>query len=251
MVYTVFGVQFRRMIVHTKMGTRVKIFIASLCLFVLSAPLLSVTVHAQDRYVSDTLYVPLRSGMGNQYRIVHSGLSSGTQLELIREDEADDGESWSLVRTTGGEEGWVRSQFLLDEPTAALQLAEAERRAETIAEENRSLEQNLAEARSETEQLSEELEQLQNDYASLQEEHEELRELSSDAVGLHEQHQELSENYQMLQTRQDVIQADNERLKKEKRYQDWLFGGGILLAGVLLSLILQAIGKRRRQSEWR
>lgn len=232
------------------MGIRVKILITSLCLFVLSAPLLSVTVHAQDRYVSDTLYVPLRSGMGSQYRIVHSGLSSGTKLELIREEEADDGEAWSQVRTSDGKEGWIRSQFLLDEPTAALQLDEAKRRAEATVEQNRSLEQNLSEARSEAEQLSEELEQVRNDYTSLQEEHEELKGLSSDAVGLHEQHQELSENYQMLQTRQDVIQADNERLKKEKRYQDWLFGGGILLAGVLLSLILQAIGKRRRQSEW-
>lgn len=227
-----------------------KLFIASLCLFALSAPLLSVNAYAQDRYVSDTLYVPLRSGMGNQYRIVHSGLSSGSKLELIREEEAGDGEDWSLVRTTNGEEGWIRSQFLVNEPTAALKLADAERRAEAITGENRSLEQNLSEARSEVEQLSEELEQLRNDYASLQEEHDELKELSSDAVGLHEQHQELSESYQMLQTRQDVIQADNERLKKEKRYQDWLFGGGILLAGVLLSLILQAIGKRRRKSEW-
>lgn len=223
----------------------------SLCLIALSTPLLSVTAQAQDRYISDVLYVPLRSGMGNQFRIVHRGLASGSQLELVRESESDDGEEWSLVRTTDGEEGWIRSQFLVSEPTAELKLSSAQQRAENAARESQELRNQLSEAEQRAEQLQGELTEVRERYEALQQEHEQLRTLSSDAVGLHDQHQELSENYQMLQTRYDVIQADNERLKRDSRYQDWLFGGGILIAGVLLSLILQAIGKRRRQSEWR
>ncbi len=223
----------------------------SLCLIALTAPLLSVPAQAQDRYISDVLYVPLRSGMGNQFRIVHRGLASGSQLELVRESESDDGEEWSLVRTTDGEEGWIRSQFLVSEPTAELKLDSAQQRAENAARESQELRNQLSEAEQRAEQLQTELTDVRDRYETLQQEHEQLRTLSSDAVGLHEQHQELSENYQMLQTRYDVIQADNERLKRDRRYQDWLFGGGILIAGVLLSLILQAIGKRRRQSEWR
>ncbi len=228
-----------------------KKLLISLCLIALATPLLSVTAQAQDRYISDVLYVPLRSGMGNQFRIVHRGLASGTRLELVRETQSDDGEDWSLVRTTDGEEGWIRSQFLVAEPTAAIQLNDAVQRAENAASETQALREQLTEAEQRADQLQEELTDVRERYEALQEEHEQLRTLSSDAVGLHDQHQELSENYQMLQTRYDVIQADNERLKRDRRYQDWLFGGGILLAGVLLSLILQAIGKRRRQSEWR
>ncbi len=223
----------------------------SLCLIILSMPLLSITAQAEDRYISDVLYVPLRSGMGNQFRIVHRGLASGTQLELVREGESDDGEDWSLVRTTDGEEGWIRSQFLVAEPTAAIQLNNAVQRAENAASETQELRDQLTQAEQRAEQLQSELTDVRGRHEALQEEHEQLRTLSSDAVGLHDQHQELSENYQMLQTRYDVIQADNERLKRDSRYQDWLFGGAILIAGVILSLILQAIGKRRRQSEWR
>ncbi|MGD8176465.1 TIGR04211 family SH3 domain-containing protein [Marinimicrobium sp. ARAG 43.8] len=226
-------------------------FLISLCLIVLSMPMLSVTASAQDRYVSDVLYVPLRSGMGNQYRIVHRGLPSGTALELVREDQSDDGEDWSLVRTPGGEEGWVRSQFLMSEPTASLRLEAAQRRAANVSGERQALVDRVDTAEARSEELAQSLAELQTRYDDLQAEHEELESLSSDAVSLHEQHQELSENYQMLQTRYDVIQADNERLKKDRRYQDWIFGGGILIMGVILSLILQAIGKRRRQSEWR
>lgn len=233
------------------MGISVNKLLISLCLFALTVPLLSVSAQAQDRYISDVLYVPLRSGMGNQFRIVHRGLASGSQLELVREGESDDGEEWSLVRTTDGEEGWIRSQFLVSEPTAELKLNSAQQRAENAARESQALRNQLSEAEQQVEQLQGELTEVREGYEALQQEHEQLRTLSSDAVGLHEQHQELSENYQMLQTRYDVIQADNERLKRDRRYQDWLFGGGILIAGVLLSLILQAIGKRRRQSEWR
>ncbi|WP_347329573.1 TIGR04211 family SH3 domain-containing protein [Marinimicrobium locisalis] len=222
-----------------------------LSVLVLAMPVLSPAVLAQDRYVSDVLYVPLRSGMGNQYRIVHQGLPSGTRLELVREDESEDGESWSLVRTQDGKEGWIRSQFLLSEPTAALKLERLQQRAGSVGEQNQALENQLSEARNQITQLEEELREVRERYAALQEEHERLQSVSADAVSLHQQHKELSENYQMLQTRHDVVQANNERLKRDRRYQDWLFGGGILVAGVLLSLILQAIGKRRRQSEWR
>lgn len=233
------------------MGISVKKLLFILCVLVLATPVLSLPASAQDRYISDVLYVPLRSGMGNQYRIVHRGLSSGTRLELVREAESEDGETWSLVRTQDGEEGWIRSQFLLSEPTAAIKLERLQQRAGNVSEENQALEDQLTEARERVSQLESELQDVRERYAALQEEHERLQSVSSDAVSLHQQHKELSENYQMLQTRYDVVQADNERLKRDRRYQDWLFGGGILVAGVLLSLILQAIGKRRRQSEWR
>lgn len=221
------------------------------CLLALSAPLLSATANAQERYISDVLHVPLRSGMGNQFRIVHQGIRSGTQVELLEQGETADGESWSLVRTPNGTEGWMRTQFLLEEPTAALRLERAEQRASNAATQAQTLRENLQESRQAISQLEGDLEQVREDYATLQEEHEEIQAISADALGLHEQHQELSESYQMLQTRHEVIQAENERLRLEQRYRDWLFGGGILVAGIILSLILQALGRRRRQSEWR
>ena len=49
------------------------------------------SAQAQDvRYISDKQYVPLRSGAGNEYRITHRGLPSGTRLTV--NSESDNGE---------------------------------------------------------------------------------------------------------------------------------------------------------------
>ncbi len=223
------------------------IVLMALCLW---AALGATPALAQERFISDVLFVPLRSDMGNQFRIVHRGLPSGTPLGLIRQAEADDGGAWSLVRTKEGEGGWVRDQFLMSEPTASIQLVGAERRAENLAQEKRQLEQRVTQLSDENLSLQETLEALRIQHQTLRTEFEELKAVSSGAVDLHEQHRELNETYQLLQTRADVLQAENEMLKRESRYYDWLFGGALLFGGVILSFILQAIGKSRRKSEW-
>ncbi|WP_157960442.1 TIGR04211 family SH3 domain-containing protein [Marinimicrobium alkaliphilum] len=216
----------------------------------LSAPLLIPAAQAESRYVSDTLHVPLRSGMGNQYRIVHSGMPSGTELELLEEREDSSGEAWSRVRTSNDVEGWVRSQFLLATPTAAMRLSTAEGRVNQLNTQRAQLQGQISELREQNSELSEQLENLQAEHEALQADNEHIRNASASALDLQEQHRELSEAYQMLQTRADVLQADNQRLSQDRRYQEWLFGGGLLIAGILLALILQALGKRKRGSEW-
>lgn len=181
------------------------------CLSLFAAP-----VYAEPRYVSDVMHIQLRRGPGNQQPVVVSGLASGTALEFVREELDGNRISWSLVKTTGGVEGWVRSQFLVMEPTAAVQLPV-----------------------------------LQQEYERVVQELQQLRESSVRAVEIETENQQLHENYQLLQTRADVLQAENDFLKNTDRYNQWLFGGGLLLGGVLLSFILQGIGKRKRQSDWR
>ena len=49
--------------------------------------LFSLGAQAQDvRYISDQQFVPLRSGAGSEYRIVHKGLPTGTRLVVEEED---------------------------------------------------------------------------------------------------------------------------------------------------------------------
>ena len=83
---------------------------------------------AQDvQYISDKQFIPVRSGPGNQYRIVNRGLPSGTRLTV--KQVSDDG-VYSEITTDRGTTGWVRSQYLMAEQPAALQLGAAQRTAE-------------------------------------------------------------------------------------------------------------------------
>jgi len=204
----------------------------------------------ETRYISDVLHVPLRTGMGNQFRIVHRGLRSGTAVEIIRQDEDPNGNGWSLVRPPQGEEGWVPNQYLLSQPTAAQQLNTAQSRVERLSNERSQLQETINELREQNSNLEQTLATLQGEHEGLQTELGDIRTVSADALNLHQQHQDLNEAYQLLQTRADVIQAENEQLRNDRRYYEWMFGAGILFGGVILSLILQALGRRRRKSEW-
>jgi len=82
--------------------------------------ILANTAQSQDiRYVSDTNTVPLRSGAGNEFRIVHRGIPSGTKLTVAR--NSADG-VWSEITTERGTSGWIRSQYLMAEKPAKLKL---------------------------------------------------------------------------------------------------------------------------------
>lgn len=217
----------------------------------LTSALTAADIYAAERYISDNLLVPLRAGTGNNYRIVHRGLESGSKLELLEVVEDDEGNAWSRVRTEAGLEGWIRNQHLLEEPTAALKLATLNRRVSQLDGNQSQLLETNEQLEVSNNELREQLSSLQQAHETLQEQYTSLRKLSANTVALSEQHKELSENYQLLQTRTEVLKTENERLANSQRYRDWIIGACILFGGILLSLILQSIGKRKRQSEWR
>lgn len=205
---------------------------------------------AQDRYVSDELRVPLRSGMGNEYRIVHRGLSSGTQLTLLQTDTDDSDTEWSQVRTNGGLEGWIRSQYLLEEPTAAIKLAKLESKmAQLDGDQTQLLDTNEA-LEQENANLKEQLSLISQQYQDIERSYAELQKLSANAVALNEQNKKLSESHQLLQTRAEVLKTENDRLMTSQTYQQWIYGAGILIGGIIISFFLQAFGRRKRRSEW-
>ncbi|WP_020210420.1 TIGR04211 family SH3 domain-containing protein [Gilvimarinus chinensis] len=208
------------------------------------------STQAQTLYVADELRVPLRSGMGNQYRIIHRGLPSGTRLEQLSSNTDADNNEWTQVRTPDGQEGWLRSQYLLNEPTAAIKLARLEEKMSQLdgdqselLQTNERLSQQKNSLEQQVEELQTSLEQVQSDYAS-------LKKLSANAITLNQRHKELNESYQLLQTRAEVLKTENERLQTGQRYREWLFGAGILILGIIVSLALQSMGRRKRRSEW-
>jgi|SRR5690606_9663392 len=179
-------------------------------------PVLSLPVYAADRYVSDVIVIALRKAPGSQQEIIVNGLSSGTPLTFVREELDNNRNSWSLVRTEEGILGWARTQQLLSEPPAAAILPE-----------------------------------LQRQYDATVQELDQLRQTSARSIDIEEENQRLNKNYQLLQTHADVLQAENDHLKNSDRFNQWMYGGGLLLLGVILSFVLQGLGKRKRQSDWR
>jgi SH3 domain protein len=206
----------------------------------LSCTLFSQQLIAADRYVNDVVYVALRSDKNPESEVIQRSIVSGTKLSFIREETGTDNNMWSLVVSPEGKEGWVRSYSLTPEPTAAMKLAKLPKEV-----------QDSAKLLAEKQLLSQQLEKLQTEHQQLLADTEDMRQAATTSLNLEEDNQKLHAEFQLIQTERDMLKAENERLKDTDRFHQWVYGGGLLLGGVVLSFMLQAFGRRKRQSEWR
>lgn len=205
-------------------------------------------VYAQQiRYVSDVLYVPLRSGKGNEYRIIDRGLRSGTRLTVIEQDS--EGE-WSFVETEKGVRGWIRNQYIQAEPIAQLKLTAAERRLNEANSNSSTLRSQLNELRTRSDNLTKDLSSARQKEKQLTAELDHIKSISASAIDLNGRHQALMKQHQLLQTELDVLKAENARLNSDASRTWFMYGAGAVGLGVLIAIIVPIVKPRRRSSDW-
>ena len=211
----------------------------ALLIAVLSTPALSATV-----YISDALTVPMRRGPSTGHKILHAGLPSGTPLEIIGEDKAA---GFTQVRTRNGTEGWVPTQYLVQQPIAKDQLAAATRRVQSLEAEVKTLRENLQQARgSSTEtqrtntQLSKQTEQLQAELA-------EIRRVSATSIAHFEENKQLKAQTTELQSQNLQLTERVRQLERNTLMRSLLAGGGLVLAGLILGAWIKS---RPKRSTW-
>src|SRR5690606_31963354 len=100
-------------------------------------------------------------------------------------------------------------------------------------------------------QLQEELERVRQEYEELLTDTEDMRQAAATALNREAEHQRILKEKQAVQTHDDGLKAENEKLKNTDRFNHWVYGGGLVFGGVFLSFVLQALGRRKRKSEWR
>ena len=209
--------------------------------------LLAVEVAAAEpiRYVNDELIITLRAGQGSEYKVLKS-LPSGTRLELLEEG---DGNDFSKVRTKGGIEGWVRSWYLSEMPTAKLLLADATRKAERLEAENKKLRAGKSSSSKTNKDLQQQLNKLEKENTKLLKENNKLKDIASRPIELE------SENKRLV-AEATQIKLDNQRYADENRdlrqssVQKWFMAGsGVLVVGIIFGLILPRL-RRNRSSSW-
>jgi SH3 domain protein len=196
---------------------------------------------AQDRYIEDTVFVPLRASAGGDQRIVHKGLPSGTAVTVVEENR-DSG--WALVRTREGLEGWLQSRYLKREPGARWQIGNALRLLGQPDDGSVTLTAAIEQSRAQLDALTAERDKLQAELA-------EGRQLWTHSEDMDAANRQLTEQVQVLKSRIEVLEADNLRLRDES-WQKW-FINGVWATGVggLLTLLLpRLLQRRRRYSEW-
>ena len=208
--------------------------------------LLTGHVVAQTRYIIDITYVPMRSGPGNEYRILHRGLKTGTSLELLEEDS---GNGFSKVRN-GEQEGYIPSQYLMITQPAFRQLPAVLEKNRQIELDNKALVDKLAQRDSQLAEVNAQLVSTQDQLSGQQIEMKRLRDISEEPLALDRRNRQLMVESEHLKSQLQVLQAENHQLLRDSSLRWYLFGGGTVVLGILLGLFLPRLRIPKKQSNW-
>ncbi|WP_019593787.1 TIGR04211 family SH3 domain-containing protein [Thioalkalivibrio sp. ALM2T] len=199
----------------------------------------------QTRYISEELEVGVRGGPSNQNRIV-SAVRAGQPVAVMEQS----GDGWSRVRLPSGNEAWILTRYLQDEPHSRERLAEVEAELAEIRSGADDQEGRIAELLDRRNALTAERDELQAQLAEMETELEELRDIASRPQEIQRENRRLEEN--LIDARDsadeyrrqvEVMQADSQR--------KWFMTGALVTVGsVILGVVLTRIPSRRRRSEW-
>lgn len=211
--------------------------------------LFSTVTRAQEiRYISDKQLIPVRSGAGNDYRIVNAGLPSGTRLTV--KSRSRDG-LWAQITTDRGTKGWVRAQYLMKEQPAQNKLEGAIRRAEQATEQQAKLAQEVEALKLERVELLNQITSTGSELGGLSEELTQLRTISGNAVQLDVDNRRLLQEAEGLRSQVETLESENQRLMDKLESEDFLNGALAVLLGVIITLVVPRLWpKRRRSSSW-
>jgi SH3 domain protein len=208
--------------------------------------LLASTVAAQETgYITDKLYVPVRAGQGTEYRIVHRGIPSGTQLVI---DETNEETGYSHITTAGGTEGWVLSRYIQADATAETQLEELREQNQALLGDEGSLRSQLVELQDSEAEMRATMEATQEELRTTRQELVEVRRVSSNALSLDTNNRRLTQEAEMLKTRIEILEADNERLKSSAESDSFINGALAVLLGVIITLLVPRLRPQRKSS---
>ena len=221
-----------------------------LLLLGLATVLLSPPVVAQDEagqsvWITDDFEVTMRNGQGNRQAIIRM-LSSGTRLERL---EKNDESGYSLVRTSGGAEGWVLNRYLLVRPPARITMPDLQSKMTQNEAQRKEVTRELRELKAERDALQRKLKQSGSSSDNLQKELSRVSELSSNVIQIDIDNARLSQSLDETQAELDKAQAEIRRLASRSNREWFVIGALVVIFGIIVGLILPRI-RWRRKSSW-
>ncbi len=196
---------------------------------------------AQNLFVRPSIAVPLRTGQGNDYKII-AMLKPGTEITLLEK-----GENYSKIQLSPTKEGWILSRYLRPEPPPDQLVGQL--RAEknslqeetaTLKEENQGLTAALHEARLQLEQSTTDTGRLQRRYEQLMQDTVDVRQTKEKLLKTEEENIRLAEKLAKIESQYTALQKDD-------KMHWFLVGVGTILFGIILGR-LSSLSRKRRSS---
>lgn len=214
--------------------------------FVLFSLAVIQTSSAASRFVIDELWLQLRTGPSSEYRIIKA-VKSGDRLKILKDDKES---GYSQVRTQEGAEGWVLTRFLDSKPIARVRLSQAETKIKELTEELEAAKTQLDEVVGKNSNLNDTSSTLARKNEQLTQELNKLKKISKNAVALSEKAQKLTKRNQEIEIRMQTLEAENTQMISSRQKDFLLYGGGLVIAGIIAGLLLPALRGKKSDSGW-
>ena len=199
-------------------------------------------------YVSDRVLVPVRSGAGPDFRIVNSGLPSGTALMVFGESE--DGK-WTEIETRAGTRGWMPSQFLQAEPPASLLMNELKLEVKQLRSERDRVVNQLNQRSYAADDADDKILTLRSELEATTNELIEVKRVSAAALNLDALNQQLAAEVASERSDADLLRLENVRLRERIANNQILDGALAVLLGVILAVVTPRLWpSKKRQDGW-
>ena len=206
----------------------------------------SIGMAQETQYVSDKVLVPVRSGAGADYRIVNRWLPSGTALLVFA--ESDDGE-WAEIETRGGTRGWIPSQYLQQEPPAALLINDLRVELEQARAERDRVVSQLNQSSTEVDEADETIIGLTTTIERTQAELTEIKRVSAAALDLDLMNQQLVAELESGRSSADLLRLENVRLRERIANNQMMDGALAVLLGVILAVVAPRLWPRKKRPD--
>jgi SH3 domain protein len=197
------------------------------------------------KYVSDVLWVSLRSAPEDSSQSIRD-LKSGVKLDVLDEAEV---EGYLHVKTGNGEEGWIKSRYLNDEPVAAMRVSSLEKELQALKDANTELKSRMSSVKKDEKETDRERKRMMSENQRLVTENKKLTEIAKKPL-------QLSQENEKLRVENERLLAENTKMKEEydlvqdEGQRSWFItGAGVLFTGIILGVIFPSLRFRRR-SGW-
>lgn len=198
---------------------------------------------AATAYVSDELVITFRTGPSTRSEILRT-LPSGTPLEVL---DRDSEEEWARVALRNGTQGWVRKQYLENEPIARDRLEAAVNEAQRLRSTVTELREELAAVQAARQEAQSSATDLDAEVSQLRQELSEIKRISAGAIETEAANRRLNELNARLRAEMEALVAERDRLEENSQQRWLMIGGGLVLLGLILGAIIKS---RPRRSAW-
>ena len=198
----------------------------------------------QAIYVSDEFSIPLRAGPDVNERIIRTKITSGTKLQKL---DGPMENNYIKVQTSRGEIGWIPAEFVVTEPPSKLLLDEQKEYVKALSSELNTAREKAELLENSAIEINDANQELKTRIATLEAELLNIKALASDTIKINQDNSILKDTNQRLRASLIQLTEREKTLSKTSRYLDFLIGGGLIGAGLVIGLLLKG---RRKSTGW-